>query len=118
MGKTELEALTKEELIELILTLQVEIEALKLKFEKNQKPPTSTKNTSQPPSRDQKGNLPPSRRRHRHGPPIGHEKHERKFVARPDRSIELQVSSCSKCHSDLSNETGQLVDVNQFTALL
>jgi transposase len=124
VGKTDFEMLTKDELIELILAqyeqltkLQADYEALNLKFEKNQKPPTSSRNSSQPPSRDQKGNLPTSRRRHRHGPPIGHEKHERKFVARPDRTIELQVSSCSKCHSDLSNETGQLVDVNQITEL-
>jgi len=124
VGKTDFETLTKDELIELILAqyeqltkLQADYEALKLKFEKNQKPPTSSRNSSQPPSRDQKGNLPTSRRRHQHGPPIGHEKHERKFVARPDRTIELQVSSCSKCHSDLSNETGQLVDVNQITEL-
>jgi transposase len=124
VGKTDFETLTKDELIELILAqyeqltkLQADYEALKLKFEKNQKPPTSSKNSSQPPSRNQKGNLPTSRRRHRHGPPIGHEKHERKFVARPDRTIELQVRSCSKCHSDLSNETGQLVDVNQITEL-
>jgi len=124
VGKTDFETLTKDELIELILAqyeqltkLQADYEALKLKFEKNQKPPTSSRNSSQPPSRDQKGNLPTSRRRHRHGPPIGHEKHERKFVARPDRTIELQVRSCSKCHSDLSNETGQLVDVNQITEL-
>ena len=27
------------------------------------------------------------------------------------------MRSCSKCHSDLSNETGQLVDVNQITEL-
>jgi hypothetical protein len=67
MGKTELEGLSKEELIQLILMLQDEIEALRLKFEKNQKPPTSSKNSPQPPSRDQKGNLPAHRRRRRHG---------------------------------------------------
>src|SRR4030043_2492109 len=124
MGKTDFETLTKDELIELILAqyeqltkLQADYEALKLKFEKNQKPPTSSKTSSQPPPRDQEGTLPAARRKHRHGPPIGHEKHVRKFVARPDRTIELQVSSCSKCHSDLSNETGQLVDVNQITEL-
>src|SRR4030066_675998 len=117
MGKTELEALSKEELIELILTLQVEIEALKLKFEKNQKPPTSSKNSSQPPSRDQKGNLTASRRRRRHGPPLGHAKHVRKFVAQPDQTIELRANSCCKCHTDLSDEASQLVDVNQITEL-
>ena len=117
MGKTDLEALTKEELIQLILTLQEEIEALKLKFEKNQKPPTSSKNSSQPPSRDQKGNLPANRRRHRHGPPIGHEKHVRKFVAQPDQTIGLRTKSCCKCQTDLSSEAGHLVEVNQITEL-
>src|SRR4030043_2306594 len=117
MGKTELEALSKEELIQLNLTLQDEIEALKLKIEKNQKPPTSSKNSSQPPSRDQKGNLPAHRRRHPQGPPIGHEKHERKFIAQPDHVVELRAKSCCKCHTDLSNQAGQLVDVNQITEL-
>jgi len=117
MSKTELETLSKEELIQLNLTLQDEIEALKLKLEKNQKPPTSSKNSSQPPSRDQKGNLPTSRRKRRHGPPTGHEKHERKFVAQPDHIVELHAKSCCKCHTDLSNHAGQLVDVNQITEL-
>src|SRR4030066_85440 len=117
MGKTDLEVLSKEELIQLILMLQDEIEALKLKFQKNQKPPTSSKNSSQPPSRDQKGNLPASRRRHRHGPPIGHEKNVRKFVAKPDQTIELRTKSCCKCESNLSNEAGHLVNVNQITEL-
>jgi hypothetical protein len=45
MGKTDFEALTKDELIELILAqyeqltnIQADYEALKLRFEKNQKP--------------------------------------------------------------------------------
>ncbi len=117
MDKVELESFSKEELIQLILVLQDEIEALKLKFEKNQKPPTSSKNSSQPPSRDQKGNLPANRRRHRHGPPIGHEKHVRRFVAQPDQTIGLRTKSCCKCHTDLSSETGHLVEVNQITEL-
>ncbi len=117
MSKTDLESFSKEELIQLILVLQDEIEALKLKFEKNQKPPTSSKNSSQPPSRDQKGNLPANRRRHRHGPPVGHEKHVRKFVVQPDQTIELHAKSCCKCEANLSNEGGRLVEVNQITEL-
>jgi transposase len=124
MGKTELETLTKDELIQLILVqyeqltkLQADYEALKLKFEKNQKPPTSSKNSSQPPSRDQKGSLPSGRRKRRHGPPIGHEKHARKFVAQADHTIELRVKSCCKCHADLGSEAGRLVKVNQITEL-
>jgi len=117
VGKTELESFSKEELIQLILVLQDEIEALRLKFEKNQKPPTSLKNSSQPPSRDQKGSLPSNRRRRRHGPPIGHEKHERKFVAQPDKVVELRVQLCGKCHTDLGRETGRLFNVTQITEL-
>jgi transposase len=117
VSKTDLEEFSKEELIQLILVLQDEIEALKLKFEKNQKPPTSSKNSSQPPSRDQKSSLPSGRRKHRHGPPLGHEKHVRKFVAQPDQTLVLRTKSCCKCHSDLCNEAGQLVDVNQVTEL-
>jgi len=117
VSKTDLEELSKEELILLILTMQDEIEALKLKIEKNQKPPTSSKNSSQPPSRDQKGNLPSGRRRRHHGPPSGHEKHERKFVAQPDHIIELRAKSCGKCHTDLNSQSGQLVEVNQITEL-
>src|SRR4030066_1737728 len=117
MGKDDLERLTKEELIQLNLTLQAELEAVKLKIEKNQKPPTSSKNSSQPPSRDQKGSLPPSRHKRQHGPPLGHEKHVRKYVAQPDQSIEIRANSCCECHTDLSNEAGQLVEVNQITEL-
>jgi len=61
MGEGELDGLTKTELVHLILAqaeqlvkLQAEYDALKLKFEKNQKPPTSSRNSSQPPSKDQK----------------------------------------------------------------
>jgi len=124
MGKTELETLTKDELIQLILAqydqltkVQADYEALKLKFEKNQKPPTSSKNSSQPPSHDQKGNLPPGRRKRRHGPPNGHEKHERKFVAQADHTIELRAKECRTCHADLGSEAGRLVKVNQITEL-
>ena len=41
----------------------------------------------------------------------------RKFVAQPDQTLVLRTKSCCKCHSDLCNEAGQLVDVNQVTEL-
>ena len=125
MVREELEALTKEELIDLILKqaeqlakLQADFDALKLKFEQNQKkPPTTSKNSSQPPSRDQKGNQPKGRRKRRHGPPPGHEKHERKFVAQADEVVHVAPQECGKCHADLSAEAGRLVKVNQITEL-
>ena len=124
MNKADLETLTQDEVIQLFLKQQAQLnqlradyEALKLKFEKNQKPSTSSKNSSQPPSRDYKGSLPAGRRRHRYGPPSGHKKHERKFVAQPDKVIELRVKSCGKCHADLSQAAGRLFDVTQITEL-
>jgi transposase len=125
MAREDLEALTKEELIDLILKqaerlakLQADYEALKLKFEQNQKkPPTSSKNSSQPPSRDQKGNKPKGRRKRRHGPPLGHEKHERKFVTQADKVVHVAPQKCCHCHADLSGEAGRLVKVNQITEL-
>lgn len=85
MDRKRLGAQNKEELIEIIMQqyeqmvkmqaafekLRADYEALKMKFEQNQKPPTSSKNSSQPPSRDQKGNGAKEKRRHRHGPPQG-----------------------------------------------
>jgi transposase len=131
MSQEELEKLSKQEFIEIILRqhqqitelmeafkkLNANYEALKMKFNNNQKPPTSSKNSSQPPSKDQKSNQPKGKSRHRHGPPKGHEKHEREQVADPDKVIELRVKSCCKCYSDLNAAEGQLVRVNQITEL-
>jgi len=124
MAGEEFEELSKAELIELILRqaeqlakVQADYEALKLKFEENSRPPTSSKNSSQPPSRDQKGNKPKDRRKRRHGPPLGHEKHERQFVAEADEVVKVRPQSCCTCDADLIAESGHLVKVNQITEL-
>ncbi|HVN56339.1 MAG TPA: IS66 family transposase [Anaerolineaceae bacterium] len=124
MNREALERLTKEELIDLILLqaeqlkqLQADFEALKLKFEHNQKPPTTSKNSSQPPSRDQKGNASKDKRLHRHGPPKGHAKHIRPFVAQPDHIVHLRKQRCDGCQADLSAVDGHLSKVNQITEL-
>lgn len=125
MTPQELNDLSREELIQIILkqaqlieALQKEIEVLRLKIEKLQKkPPTTSKNSSQPPSRDQKSGRLVNRPKRKHGPAQGHEKHERKFVERPDQVVELKAKSCSCCQADLSEQVGELVDVNQITEL-
>jgi transposase len=131
INREELELLSKAELIDLILKqqeqihqltaalqqLQNDFEALKAKFEHNQKPPTTSQNSSQPPSRDFKSNQPKDKRKHRHGPPQGHPKHERQMVATPDRVVILQPHTCSACQTDLSAEPARLVKVNQITEL-
>src|SRR3990170_4782649 len=117
MSGDELTNLDREALIDLILALQVEVEALRLKLEKSQKPPTNSGNSSQPPSRDWKGNLPAQRKKRRHGPPLGHLKHDRKWVAQPDHVAEVKPRVCHVCQADLGQAGARLKDVNQITEL-
>ncbi len=134
MSREELELLTKGELIDLILLqseqlkqlaqlqtafekMRADYEALKMKLEPRQKPPTNSKNSSQPPSRDQKSNQPKDKRRRRHGPPPGHEKHERQWVVQPDQVVDLRVKQCGQCHTEMDHKADRLVKVNQITEL-
>lgn len=124
MTEEELAQFSREELISLllsqaaqILALQKEIEVLRLKVEKLQKPPTNSGNSSQPPSRDQKPGKLVNRPKQKHGAKQGHEKHEREFVSAPDHQVDLQAKSCGTCGADLSEEPACLVDVNQITEL-
>ncbi len=124
MTQDDLSKMSREELIELALseyaelqTLKVEYEALKLKLEKNKKPPTNSGNSSQPPSQDQKTNRPKDKRKKRHGPPLGHVKSERKLVANPDHIVEVKPYTCTHCQADLTAAEATLKDVNQITEL-
>ena len=124
MTQKDLAQMSHDELIELILVqieqleqLKADNEALRLKLEKGKKPPTNSSNSSRPPSRDQKRSLPSDRRKRRHGPPAGHPRHERKFVANPDYIVEVKAETCSHCHAGLHSAEGVLRDVNQITEL-
>jgi transposase len=124
MTQDDLAQLSREELIQLILVqaeqlsqMKADYEALLLKLEKGKKPPTNSSNSSQPPSRDHKRSLPLDRRKRKHGPPAGHPKHERKFVANPDHIVEVKAENCPSCHADLRSAEGVLRDVNQITEL-
>ena len=129
MIRAELDGLSREELIVLVLAqaeqiaalqatlaqLQADYAALRLKFEKDQPAPTTSRNSSQPPSRDQKSNISEPRAKRKHGPPAGHARHVRKLVAEPDHVVEVKAAQCSRCASDLHSEAGELVAVNQIT---
>jgi len=124
MTRSDLAQLSREELIDLVLAqyeqtvqLRAEIEALRLKLEKGRKPPTNSGNSSQPPSKDQKGNLPAKRKKHKHGPPRGHVKFERKFVSQPEHVIEVKPQVCRHCQADLEQAELMLAEVNQITEL-
>src|SRR5512147_2564510 len=124
MTQTLLEELSREELIRLILAqreqlarLQADYDALRVKLEKLQKPPTSSSNSSQPPSQDQKRNKPANRPKRKHGPPSGHLKYERQFVAEPDHIVPVRVTACPVCQSDLQAAPASLIDVTQITEI-
>jgi transposase len=124
MTQTKMEELSREELIAIILSqaaqievMRKEMEVLRLKLEKRQKPPTNSGNSSQPPSQDQKSEKLVNRPKRKHGRANGHEKQEREFVTTPDHVVELKAKKCHTCEADLSLETGMLINVNQITEL-
>jgi len=116
MTQDELAQLSREKLIDLVLAeheqletsraqlealqaafaqLKADYEALRMKLEKGKKPPTNSSNSSQPPSLDHKPSKPKDRRKRKHGPPQGHVKYERKFVAQPDHIVNLKAEACT-----------------------
>jgi transposase len=124
MPQTKMEDLSREELIAIILSqaaqmeaMRKEMEVLRLKLDKRQKPPTNSGNSSQPPSQDQKSEKMVNRPKRKHGRANGHEKQERQFVSEPDHVVELKAKKCQGCEADLSFQTGILVNVNQITEL-
>lgn len=109
--------LSHDKLVNLVLEQQAEIEALRMKLDKGKKPPTNSGNSSQPPAQDQKGNTSSKQKRHRHGPPKGHAKFERKFVSQPDHVVELKPTICQECQTDLGQVALVLSNINQITEL-
>jgi transposase len=89
------------ELIVTVQRLEVENRQLKAAVAKAPPPPPTSPNSSQPPSRDVKRNLPAHRQRKKLGPPFGHARQMRPWVAQPDRIIEAMVAWCAYCQADL-----------------
>jgi len=112
----ELVALVKE-LIVAVQRLEAENQQLKAELARIAPPPPTSQNSSQPPSRDMKGNLATSRKRQKHGPPFGHARRTRAWVAEPDRIIEVPVESCSHCQADLRGVEPCAIRRHQLTEL-
>lgn len=127
----ELEKLTKEELIELVLeqaqrlteieqvmvSIRAELDQLRQEHNGPRKPPPTSKNSSQPPSRDQKANKPQGSPKRKHGRGYGHDKAQRQWVAEPDEVVELKAEQCPRCQGDLRPAAAKVVAVNQITEL-
>jgi transposase len=116
LSHTELVALVKE-LIVAIQRLEGENRALKAQRAKEAPPPPTSANSSQPPSRDVKRNLPMNRPRKKLGPPFGHERNSRAWVAEPERIIEVPVVWCAHCQADLRGVEPRRVVQHQLTEL-
>jgi transposase len=100
LSHAELVALVTE-LMVAVHRLEAENQHLKAELAKVSLPPPTAQNSSQPPSREVKRNLAAHRKRKKHGPPFGHARQTRAWVAEPDRIVEARVESCGHCQADL-----------------
>jgi transposase len=81
------------------------------------RPPTTSRNSSQPPSRDQKSDRVSSKRRRRRGAKPGHAKAERPLSDTPDQVVEARVSECAHCQADLREVEAERVFRRQIVEL-
>jgi transposase len=116
LSHAELVTLVKE-LIVAVQRLEAENQQLKAELEKRSLPPPTSQNSSQPPSRDVKRNRVGRWPRKKHGPPFGHARQMRAWVAEPDRIIEATVARCSHCQADLRGVESRTVLCHQVTEL-
>jgi hypothetical protein len=112
----ELVVLVKE-LIVAVQRLEAENQQLKAEVAKERPSPPTSHNSSQPPARAVKRNLPADRKRKKLGPPFGHARKIRAWVAQPDRIIEAPVAWCGHCQADLRGVEPRAVVRHQLTEL-
>jgi transposase len=103
------------ELIVAVQRLEAENQQLKAELAKDPPSPPTSQNSSQPPSRDLKRNLVANRKRKKHGPPFGHTRQTRAWVAEPDQIIAARVESCGHCQADLRGVEPRAVLRHQLT---
>src|SRR3712207_6446749 len=97
MGRSELERLSKEELIELVLRLQ--------------RPPKTSRTSSKPPSMDRKEQREKSKPG---GAKPGHEGHSRSLSERADRVVDHRPDQCPSCRAALEAQLpAELVSLHE-----
>ena len=118
MAKLKIEALSREELIELIYEMAKKISELEAEIARLKQPPTTSQNSSQPPSRDFKASVGKKRVRHKKkGAKAGHEKQERALVDNPHKVMEVYADHCESCRSNLWDQVPVQVIRRQVTEL-
>ena len=96
MGRSDLERLSKEELIELVLRLQ--------------RPPKTSRTSSKPPSTDRKQRRDQAKPG---GAKPGHEGHSRIISATPDEVVEHRPVRCSCCSAVLADLPGETISIHE-----
>jgi len=112
----ELNQLSREELVALVVLLIEEVRTLRAEVERLQGPPPTSRNSSQPPSRDWKTNRPAKRAKPRGAQP-GHAKMERPLIEAPDQIIHVKPDRCQGCGQDLRAVAAQREIRRQVTEL-
>jgi len=96
MGRSDLERLSKEELIELVLRLQ--------------RPQKTSRTSSKPPSTDRKERREQAKPG---GAKPGHEGHSRIISATPDEVVEHRPVRCSCCSAVLADLPGETISIHE-----
>jgi transposase len=116
LKREQLEALSKEQLIDLLLALQQELRELRARIDDLTQPPPTSRNSSQAPSRDQKANRAEPRKAAKRGAAQGHVRMMRALVEAPDRVIAVRASRCA-CGADVSAVPADYLVRRQVTEL-
>lgn len=116
MKREQLEQLSKDDLIDLVLMLQSQLDSLKeelsaLKMTISQ----TSKTSSKPPSSDQKANRPS--RSSKWGGRKGHKGHSFKRIQEVDEIFVVNLEHCIRCKSDLSTQAVLSHKVHQRIAI-
>jgi transposase len=117
VAKTQIEELSREELIAVIHELIKENHMLAAEIARLKQPPTTSQNSSQPPSRDFKSEKKKRTRSKQKGAKPGHEKQERQLVENPNKVIEAYVDHCQNCHLNLLDRVPAQVIRRQITEI-
>ena len=117
VAKTQIEELSREELITVIQELIKENRVLAAEIARLKQPRTTSQNSSQPPSRDFKDEKKKRKRSKKKGAQVGHEKQARQLVEKPNKVIDAYVDKCQNCSQNLLDQIPVKVIRRQVTEI-
>jgi transposase len=117
VAETQIEELSREELITVIQELIKENRVLAAEIARLKQPRTTSQNSSQPPSRDFKGEKKKRKRSKKKGAQAGHEKQARQLVEKPNKVIDAYVDKCQNCSQNLLDQIPVKVVRRQVTEI-